>query len=119
MREISKKSLTQEFRFYSKIYYLLIKIIFNQCLDCHCIGVLQRKEKKVYLFPEEVLSSRSIHTQKHDLKSKTQRKKTRQLLKLTKHGFATNQQKTWYVGIGSLFWITVMLISIFKFLIVF
>ena len=39
-----------------------------QCLDCHCIGVLLQKNDKVYLSPEEVLSSRSIHTQKRDLK---------------------------------------------------
>ena len=39
-----------------------------QCLDCMCIGELRTSGTKVFLQPEEVLSTRSILTQKEDLK---------------------------------------------------
>ena len=46
------------------------KITFSkvQCLDCMCIGELRTSGMKVFLEPDEVLSTRSILTQKEDLK---------------------------------------------------
>ena len=44
-------------------------------MDCHCFGVLAQQDGKVVLKTEEVLSSRSINTQKRDLEKKTYKKK--------------------------------------------
>ena len=82
-----------------------------QCMDCHCIGVLRQKKKKFFLLPEEVLSTRSIHTQKRDLKKKTFVKKINESVSLAKHGFATDKQQYTYLSLGSIFWITIMLIG--------
>ena len=83
-----------------------------KCLDCHCIGVLNQKKGKVYLFPEEVLSTRSINTKQHHLeKKKTWKKKVTAKLKNSDHGFSTMSQKNTYVVLGSIFWITIMLVG--------
>ena len=81
-------------------------------MDCHCIGVLRKVKNKVVLSPEEVPSTRSIHTQKADLKKKkTFKRRTSGVVRLADHGFATNRQMNVYAVLGSLFWITVMLIG--------
>ncbi len=53
-----------------------------KCMDCHCIGELKRIEKQVYLFPEDVLNIRSIHTQKADLKKRKYKSKGAQKLRI-------------------------------------
>ena len=88
--------------------YANICIISNKCLDCQCFGVLRKVGDQVILFTEEVLSTRSIHTQEADLKKE---KTWKEKMSLEEHGFATNKQKYTYVGLGSLFWITVMIIG--------
>lgn len=72
---------------------------------------MRKVDDKVYLFTEEILSSRSIRTQKKDLQKKTWKKKVTEELTLAEHGFATDRQRNRYLTIGSLFWITVMLIG--------
>ena len=77
-------------------------------MDCKCFGSLRKVGDKVILFTEEILSTRSIHTQKEDIKPlKTWKEKT----SLAEHGFATNKQQYSYLGLGSLFWITIMIIG--------
>ena len=85
--------------------------ILNKCLDCQCFGTLRKVGDKVYLFTEEVLLTRSIHTQKEDIKPL---KTWKQKVSLAEHGNATNKQQYSYLGLGSLFWITVMLIGKYK-----
>lgn len=80
-------------------------------MDCHCIGVLRQKKKKLFLLPEEVLSIRSIHTQERDLKKRLYIEKVNRSVSLEKHGFSTDKQQKTYLTLGSLFWITVMLIG--------
>ena len=86
-----------------------------KCLDCDCVGVLRKKGRKVYLLPEEVLTTRSIHTQEYHIrklkKKKTWKKKVTAKMSLAKHGNATDHQLYTYLSLGSLFWITVMLIG--------
>ena len=83
-------------------------------MDCDCVGVLKKKDGKVYLFTEEVPTTRSIHTQKHDFKKATMKTVIRDKMTLAKHGFATDKQQRTYLTLGSLFWITVMLIGTFR-----
>ena len=80
-------------------------------MDCQCFGILKHKDGKVYLFTEEILSTRSIHTQKYDLQKKTFKKKVTEKLSLAEHGFATDAQQYSYLGLGSLLWISIMLIG--------
>lgn len=80
-------------------------------MDCHCIGVLAHQGGKVILKTEEVLSSRSINTQKQDLEKKTYKKKVQDGLTLSSHGFSTDAQKYSYLGLSSIFWVTIILIS--------
>ena len=53
-----------------------------ECLDCHCIGELKTVEKQVYLFPQDVLNIRSIHTQKLDLRKRKYKSIVAQNLKI-------------------------------------
>ena len=55
-----------------------------QCLDCMCIGELRTSGTKVFLQPEEVLSTRSILTQKEDLKKPQAFKEKTKTFRLTK-----------------------------------
>jgi len=48
-----------------------------KCLDCECIGRLKTVNKEVVLFPDEVLSTRSIETTEKDLKNPKKYKETR------------------------------------------
>ena len=66
---------------------------------------------KVFLFTEEVLASRSINTQKADLKKQKFKKKITGRLSLASHGFATTRQKIANVTLGSLFWLTIVIIG--------
>ena len=47
-----------------------------KCLDCQCFGNLRTTDSGVVLFPFEVLSTRSILTQKDDLKKPITYKET-------------------------------------------
>jgi len=47
-----------------------------KCLDCECIGRLKTVNEEVFLFPDEVLSTRSIETTKEDLKKQKAYKET-------------------------------------------
>ena len=47
-----------------------------KCLDCECVGRLKTVNKEVILFPEKVLSTRSIRTTKEDLKKDKSYKET-------------------------------------------
>ena len=38
-----------------------------ECLECQCIGRLRVSDQKMFLFPEEILNTRSMTTQKEDL----------------------------------------------------
>ena len=88
-----------------------------QCFDCDCIGFLRQKGKEVYLLPDEILTIRSIRTQKEDLeKEKTWKKKMTAKMSLAKHGNATDPQQYTYLSLGTLFWITIMVIGIFMYL---
>ena len=64
---------------------------------------------------QKVLTTRSINTQKADIEKaknrKTWKKKVTEKASLAKHGFGTDKQQNMYLGLGSLFWITVMLIG--------
>ena len=95
---------------FKKNLYAVNKEIF-QCLDCYCIGVLNRKGDKAYLVPEQVLSTRSIRTRKRDLKKISFKQKVTAKLSLLKHGFATPRQQAFYLGNGSIFWAMIILIS--------
>ena len=53
-----------------------------KCLDCNCLGELKRVEKRVYLFPQDVLNIRSIHTQKVDLRKRKYKSIAAQKLKI-------------------------------------
>ncbi|CAG5080383.1 Oidioi.mRNA.OKI2018_I69.PAR.g9566.t1.cds [Oikopleura dioica] len=57
---VDKLEMTDNFKQFSEM-----KI---QCLDCECFGTLRKVGDQVVLFTEEVLSTRSIHTQEADLK---------------------------------------------------
>ena len=46
-----------------------------QCLDCQCLGRLKTVFGDVVLFPDEVLTTRSILTQKKDLQKPVTHKK--------------------------------------------
>ena len=71
--------------------------------------------RKVVLSPEEVLSSRSIHTQKADLnKKRSFKRRASGVVSISEHGFATDRQRKSYAVLGSLFWITIMLIGRLK-----
>ena len=59
----------------------------------------------------EILSTRSIHTQKYDLEKKTFKKKVTEKLSLAEHGFATDPQQYSYLGLGSILWVTIMLLG--------
>lgn len=80
-------------------------------MDCNCIGSLKQKDGKVYLFTEEVSSTRSIYTKKQDFKKATMKTVIRDKITLAKHGFATDIQKRTYLTLGSIFWLTIMLIG--------
>ena len=87
-------------------------LITFKCMDCYCIGTLNQKKGKVFLVADEVLSTRSIHTQQQDLQRKpTWKKKITAKMSLAKHGSATDKQQYAYLILGSVFWITVMLIG--------
>ena len=88
-----------------------IWVIWNQCLDCHCIGVLRKKGRKTFLLPDEVLSTRSINTQERDLKHPKYIKKVTSKMRLSKHGFGATLQFGNYLFLGSTLWITVMVIG--------
>ena len=67
------------------------------------------------MFPEAVLSTRSIHTRKRDLKKKKLKQKRRGTFALRNHGFSTIPQMQFYLSNGTLFWALIILISfIFK-----
>ena len=65
--------------------------------------------------PEEVLNTRSIHTQENDVRKlknkKTWKKKVTAKMGLAKHGNTTNTQKYSYLTLGTVFWFTVILIG--------
>ena len=65
--------------------------------------------------PEEVLNTRSIYTQENDIrklkKKKTWKKKVTAKMGLAKHGNTTNSQKYSYLTLGTVFWLTVMIIG--------
>jgi len=56
-----------------------------ECLDCQCIGRLKISGGKILLFPEKVLTIRSMTTQKEDVqKSRTYMKSALEKLKISK-----------------------------------
>ena len=63
-----------------------ICIISNKCLDCQCFGVLRKVGDQVILFTEEILTTRSIHTQEADLKKE---KTWKEKVSLAEHGFGS------------------------------
>ena len=74
------------------------------------------------MLPEEVLTTRSINTKEHHIQSaknkKTWKKKVTAKMSLAKHGSATDLQLKSYLVLGSIFWITVMLIGTFRVIII-
>ena len=96
-----------------------------ECLECQCIGRLRVSGDKILLFPEKVLNTRSMTTQKDDLqKPRTYIQSALEKLRMSKQyeigtycffhfssGNATSSQFGSYMILGVLFWGLIILSS--------